>query len=258
MAKGGRAAKPESHDGKAARTRASRVADKYIGGGSPSDQDDESTDRHLDEGYPEGAPATVKVVRIREKPQSLTAKEAAFVEEYLVDLNATQAATRAGYSEKTARQIGYENLTKPHIRAAIEAAKRDRLERTHIDADLVLHGLVADYHADIAQLFDKNGAMKPIDEWPLPFRTGLVSGMDVEEIYAGSGEDRVRIGTMLKPRFADRTALKKLLGTHIKVQAWKEKRELDVPEDSPLTQLARQLEGTAIRPQLPAPEAEDE
>jgi len=53
---------------------------------------------------------------------SLTDKQQRFVAEYLVDLNATQAAIRAGYSEKTARQVGSENLSKPDIADAI--AKR--------------------------------------------------------------------------------------------------------------------------------------
>lgn len=61
---------------------------------------------------------------------ALTDKQRLFCEEYLIDLNATQAAIRAGYSEKTARKIGSENLTKPDIRAYIEnrlAEKEDAL-----------------------------------------------------------------------------------------------------------------------------------
>ena len=50
----------------------------------------------------------------------LTAKQERFVEEYLVDLNATQAAKRAGYSERTATEIGYENLRKPHLQEALK------------------------------------------------------------------------------------------------------------------------------------------
>ena len=63
---------------------------------------------------------------------NFTPKQARFVEEYLVDLNATQAAIRAGYSKKTARQVASENLTKPDIQEAIAAAQDDRSERTGI------------------------------------------------------------------------------------------------------------------------------
>ena len=54
----------------------------------------------------------------------LTAKQQRFIEEYLIDLNATQAAIRAGYSPKTAREIGAENLSKPHIRARVDEPLR--------------------------------------------------------------------------------------------------------------------------------------
>ena len=68
----------------------------------------------------------------------LTAKQQAFVAEYLCDLNTTQAAIRAGYSAKTARAIGCENLTKPRIQAAIQKAMAVRSKRTEITADRVL------------------------------------------------------------------------------------------------------------------------
>ena len=65
--------------------------------------------------------------------KSLTAKQSVFVDEYLIDLNATQAAIRAGYSKDTAKDMGYENLTKPHIHKAIHEAMDTRSERTQID-----------------------------------------------------------------------------------------------------------------------------
>ena len=71
-------------------------------------------------------------------PAKLTPKQAMFVKEYLIDLNATQAAIRAGYSEKTARVIGIENLSKPVIENAIQEAMDKRSEKTEITADYVL------------------------------------------------------------------------------------------------------------------------
>lgn len=68
-------------------------------------------------------------------------KQEAFVREYLIDLNATQAAIRAGYSAKTAGQIGDENLKKPEIKAAIQEAIKKREKRTRITQDYVLGGL---------------------------------------------------------------------------------------------------------------------
>ena len=60
----------------------------------------------------------------------LNPKQQRFVAEYLVDLNATQAAIRSGYSQKTARQIATENLSKPAIAAAIDARPAKRIGRS--------------------------------------------------------------------------------------------------------------------------------
>ena len=76
------------------------------------------------------------------KTRKLTPKQQRFVEEYLVDLNAAQAAIRAGYSRNSARQIGDENLSKPVIAAAVAEAKRERSEATKIDAEWVLRQAV--------------------------------------------------------------------------------------------------------------------
>lgn len=68
----------------------------------------------------------------------LTDKEERFCEEYIIDLNATQAAIRAGYSERSASEIGYENLRKPQIVTRIQELKEARSKRTQITADKVL------------------------------------------------------------------------------------------------------------------------
>ena len=65
----------------------------------------------------------------------LTPKQKRFVAEYLVDLNATQAAIRAGYSEKRASEIGYQLLQKTTVQAAIQEAMADREERTGVTQD---------------------------------------------------------------------------------------------------------------------------
>ena len=69
---------------------------------------------------------------------NLTPKQQRFVEEYLIDLNATQSAIRAGYSVKTAAVIGAENLIKPYIQKAIQEAQNKLTERTEITQDYVL------------------------------------------------------------------------------------------------------------------------
>ena len=93
-----------------------------------------------------GAPRQGQVPRRggrRRHAERLTRKQARFVEEYIVDLNRTQAALRAGYSAKTAGSIGSENLTKPEIAAAIAEALDARSARTGITQNRVLQELEA-------------------------------------------------------------------------------------------------------------------
>lgn len=71
----------------------------------------------------------------------MTKKQKRFVDEYLIDLNATQAAIRAGYSPDTAKQMGSENLSKPDLRAAIDRAIAERSRRTGINQDRVIREL---------------------------------------------------------------------------------------------------------------------
>jgi len=90
----------------------------------------------------------------------LTAKQEMFCQEYLVDLNATKAAIRAKYSEKSADVIGCENLGKPKIAKRIAELKGQRIEKTQINAQWVLDQAVK-MHKKCSQelpIKDKDGA----------------------------------------------------------------------------------------------------
>jgi len=81
----------------------------------------------------------------------LTPKQQRFVEEYLVDLNATQAAIRAGYSKKTAKATGHENLTKPDIAKAVEAGRKAMAEKAGVSAERVVNELALIGFADMGK-----------------------------------------------------------------------------------------------------------
>ena len=85
---------------------------------------------------------------------SLTAKQKAFVAEYLIDLNAKQAAIRAGYSAKTAKDIGCQNLAKLDIQKALKEAMDKRSERTEITQDMVLNELAVIGFSDMENYVD--------------------------------------------------------------------------------------------------------
>jgi phage terminase small subunit len=82
----------------------------------------------------------------------LTDRQRRFVDEYLVDLNATQAAIRAGYSPRTARQIGDENLSKPYLSDEISRALAERSRRTGVNQDRVLLEMARIGFANIADV----------------------------------------------------------------------------------------------------------
>ncbi len=152
----------------------------------------------------------------------MTPKQRKFIDEYLIDLNATQAAIRAGYSVKNANDQAAQLMAKPKIIAAIDAAIAKRSEQTRIDANWVLKRLVQECEADLADLFDVNGNVRPVDDWPMIFRQGLVQGMEVEDLFEGRGADRVHIGRLRKIKLDSRIKRVELIGKHIGVNAFQE------------------------------------
>lgn len=88
----------------------------------------------------------------------MTEKQKRFVEEYLIDLNATQAAIRAGYSVKNADKIGSELLGKTRVREAIAKAKAERSRRTGISQDRVVQELARIAFVNAADVIDTNDA----------------------------------------------------------------------------------------------------
>jgi phage terminase small subunit len=152
---------------------------------------------------------------------ALSDKQQRFVDEYLIDLNATQAAIRARYAANSAKVTGCRLLTNANVGAAIKQAQIDRANRTQIDADWVLIRLVAEAEADLADLFTADGRLKAVGEWPLIWRQGLVAGIDAEVKTAGGKE----IAEVHKVRLSDRIKRIELIGKHVDVKAFVERRE---------------------------------
>lgn len=167
----------------------------------------------------------------------LTARHVRFVEEYLVDLNGAQAAIRAGYSARTAGAIACRLLKQPEIAAAVEAGKAERSQRTKIDADWLLTRLAAEAEADFGDLYDENGDLRPIRDWPAIWRQGLVTDLEVAALYEGTGKERREIGHVKKVKFAERLRRLELIGKHIRINAFKE-----IVEHKGLGALAERLE----------------
>ena len=145
---------------------------------------------------------------------ALTVKQERFVEEYLVDLNATQAAIRAGYSSKTAYAIGQQNMKKLEIQTAIQEAMDKRSKRVEVTQDRVLLEYARLAFFDPRKLFMENGKPKDINQLDDDTAAALV-GLDVLEEYEGAGESREFVGYTKKYKLANKLGALDSLGKHL-------------------------------------------
>lgn len=153
---------------------------------------------------------------------ALTPKKAAFVDEYLIDLNATQACIRAGYSAKTAEQQGSRLLRDVEVAAAIREAQAKRSVRTKVDADYVLNRLAEIDQLDVLDILDGAGNFLPVAQWPKPWRL-TISGLDVQELMIGDTASIIR-----KIKWPDKLRNLELIGKHVGVNAFREQLEVNV------------------------------
>lgn len=151
----------------------------------------------------------------------LTEKQKQFCLEYMVDLNATQAAIRAGYSENTAAATGAENLRKPYIQQYLASLLNKRSERTLIDADYVLRRISEIDQMDVLDILNDDMSMKPIRDWPKSWRTTL-SGLDISQI--NMGDDSISI--LKKIKWPDKVKNLELMGRHVSVRAFEKEQDL--------------------------------
>lgn len=135
----------------------------------------------------------------------MTGKQKRFIEEYLIDLNATQAAIRAGYSPDTAKQIGNENLTKPDLRARIDQEMAKRSSRTGISQDRVIRELARIAFVNPADMINMKDAT--LKEEATEDDTAAVLSVKVKTF----GED----GIEREIKMADKLKALELLGKHL-------------------------------------------
>jgi phage terminase small subunit len=150
-----------------------------------------------------------------------------FCQEYIKDFNGAQAAIRAGYSEKTARNQASRLLTNEDVRKRVEELTQERAEKTQIDAQYVLRRLHDIDQMDILDILsDDLGSFKPIPEWPKTWRTSI-SGVDMSEIFEVIEGQREMVGVLKKIKWPDKTKNLELLGKHVGIGAFSEKLKVD-------------------------------
>ena len=136
--------------------------------------------------------------------RAATAQQQRFAHEYLVDLNATRAAIRAGYSEKHASSLGYQLLQKPPVQALIQSLADKRSARTTITSDTILSELLLLARSDVREAFDENGTLKSISKIP-EHVARAISGIE----FTTNGTTKIR--------FWPKVQALELLGKHLKI-----------------------------------------
>lgn len=146
----------------------------------------------------------------------LTDKQEAFCREYIVDLNGTRAAIRAGFSEHTASEQAVRLLKDPNVSAFVQKLMDARSKRVEIKSDDVLGGLKKLSESDLRKLFAPNGTLLPVPEWPDDVAP-CVSSVEVEELFEMVNGERVWTGYTKKIKFWDKPKSFELLGKHKKL-----------------------------------------
>ena len=170
--------------------------------------------------------------------RELTGKQKRFVEEYLCDLNATQAAIRAGYSAKTAYSMGQRLLKEVEIQTAIQAAMNIRADRTQITQDNVLNELSKIGFSDIRKAFDNDGRLLPVHMLPDSIAPAISSVKVTSSRVPGS--DPVEIEHTTEIKFWDKPKALDLAGKHLML--WKEVGSKDNPV------IVQKIERTIVEP----------
>lgn len=168
---------------------------------------------------------------------TLTPKQKRFVAEYLVDLNATAAAKRAGYSEKTACEQAARLLANVKVQTAVQEAKQARQERTEITQDMVLRETAKLAFFDIRKIFGKDGKPLNISELDADTAAALV-GLDVQDIADNDGD---YVGFVKKYKMADKLKALELLGKHLGTWEPKDDGPKDESEEDDLSRSLREL-----------------
>lgn len=169
--------------------------------------------------------------------KNLTPKQKKFVEEYLIDLNATQAAIRAGYSAKTAGRIAQELLTKTHISYAIKSRRDALSKKTEVSQERIVAEMARLAFLDCRKFFNDDGTPIPIHKLSDDAAAAIV-GVDVVQI----GNAEIGVGSVIKYKMPDKNKalenLAKILGyldrvsDLEKMQAEKLRRELEERGDA--------------------------
>jgi phage terminase small subunit len=145
---------------------------------------------------------------------SLNDRQRVFVDEYIIDFNGTQAAIRAGYSQKTANEQAARLLADVSIQAAIAERINDRSKRTEITQDRVLLEIARLAFNDPRKAFDEDGNLLPVKQWPDDV-AAAISSIKVTEQRIDNDGDEIIASQIKEIKFWDKGKQIELAGKHL-------------------------------------------
>ena len=143
----------------------------------------------------------------------------------------------AKMSNDVTAQRAYELFKRPEVKVRIAELMIEKAEVAKkefaVDSAYVLRRIVEVDRMDISDILTEDDYLRPISEWPQVWRQ-FISQFEIEELHAGRGDERLKIGVLKKIKWPDKLANLKLMGTHVDVSAFKHVQELTGPGGGPV------------------------
>ncbi len=142
-----------------------------------------------------------------------------------------------GFKNDVVAQRAYELFKRPEVIERVAELMQEKAEVAKkefaVDAAYVLRRIVEVDRMDISDILTDNDTLLPVSEWPQVWRQ-FISQFEVEDVFAGRGDERLKMGLLKKLKWPDKIANLKLMGTHVDVSAFKHVQELTGPGGGPV------------------------
>jgi phage terminase small subunit len=177
--------------------------------------------------------------------KNLTLKQEKFCLEYIETGNASEAYRRAFNTERMKPETVNRNakamIDDSKIATRLQALKKPVIEKMELNLEKVLTENMHLAFFDIRTMFNENGTLKPVSEWSDSIGASVKS-IEIDELYEGSGKDRIRIGETKKVQFWDKSAAIDKLMKHLGAYEKDNKQK----ENNPMFIFMQQLMGTSL------------
>lgn len=148
--------------------------------------------------------------------EAFTERQAGFMDRYMATMNGAQAARDVGVPEGSARYAANKWLSNPYIRSELRRRMGERMRAAQLSVDGVLEQLRRLAFSDIRSLYDDDGRLKPMSDWPGDI-AARVAGVETEELFSGRGDMRHVVGRTVKVKLWNPNEALNTIAKHLKM-----------------------------------------